>query len=105
MSQITSLEIPEVNSVAGNIDAATARFSTAVAKMQRIAESLNGCWGDDEFGENFAETYLQHAEDTLAGGHLAVEGIGELAANLRKIAEMFATVDAENGGVLTLTEN
>lgn len=104
MSKITSLNIPAVNTIASDLDAAVAQFAAALAEMKRIAAELHGCWGDDEAGRNFAESYLQNAEDTLSNGTITVETVTELAGSLRKIAQMFSELDSESGGVLTLVD-
>jgi uncharacterized protein YukE len=104
MSKITRVDIPSVTTTLGNLDGITDRFETAVATMKRVASELDGCWGDDEFGQKFAANYLKYADETLDNSDITVGTLRDLETNLRQIVKMFQELDSESGGVLELID-
>jgi uncharacterized protein YukE len=104
MSRITRVDIPAADAAMNNLGGITERFEDAIAAMKCIAAELDGCWGDDKFGQKFAANYLGGADELLAGADESATALKELEAQLRKIAGMFQALDEDSGGVLELTD-
>src|SRR5512139_3347935 len=105
MSQITRVDIPVTLDAADELQDWHDRLATALATLKREAELLHGCWGDDKFGQRFAESYLPYAEQTLANAQTTVDGLLDVATNLRGIAQKFAELDTDGARVLELADS
>ncbi len=93
MSEITRVDIPEVNAASKNLDVISDQLEDAVASLKRRLAVVDGCWGDDEAGKAFAKNYLPNAEETLKNSNLTVESLASVAENLRTITTEFAKLD------------
>jgi uncharacterized protein YukE len=93
MSEITRVDIPEVNAASGRLDVISDQLEVAVQALKRRLAVVEGCWGTDEAGNAFAKNYLPKAEDALKNGNLTTESLGTVAENLRKITTEFAKLD------------
>ncbi|WP_033341691.1 WXG100 family type VII secretion target [Catenuloplanes japonicus] len=93
MSEITRVQIPEVNGASTRLDVISDQLETAVHQLKRRLEAVEGCWGDDEAGKKFAEGYLPKAQEALENGKLTPESLATVAENLRMITTEFAKLD------------
>jgi len=104
MSRITRVNIPEVEAAAGDLDKIAADLEKALDELKALGERLHGCWGEDEFGEKFAENYLPLAEELLDQSDHTVTDLATVAMNLREIARHFQDIDQEAGEYLELSD-
>jgi hypothetical protein len=93
MSEITRVDIPQVNGASTRLDVIADQLEEAVHALKRRLEAVDGCWGDDEAGKKFAEGYLPKAEEALKNGKLTPESMATVAENLRMITTEFAKLD------------
>lgn len=85
---------------------ASPKFSSAGDKLQHAWETLrsaldanNGCWGNDDAGQEFAKSYLPLAESGKQAFPLLVEGLHSIRAGLDASADTWEQVD--EGGAKT----
>ncbi|MDR7274273.1 hypothetical protein [Catenuloplanes atrovinosus] len=93
MSEITRVEIPVVNGSSRELDGIADQLETALISLKRRLEAVDGCWGDDEAGKKFAQSYIPKAEATLESSQLSHEALSTVAENLRFITTEFAKLD------------
>jgi uncharacterized protein YukE len=73
-----------------------AKFGSAVARMQAAENSSYGCWGDDQFGQAFAKSYLPGAESMLKNSGQVYNCIGETTDAIEQGIESFEKTDQQN---------
>ena len=71
-------------------------FSSAAQQMTATAARYFGAWGNDEFGNRFAEGYVKNSEDTLNNVSTFAENIGLTADNVKKAVDYLVQTDQEN---------
>jgi uncharacterized protein YukE len=104
-NEITAIDIPSTEAIAKDFDAAADRLAAALAQLKALLDTNHGCWGDDEFGSNFAKSYLPHAEETLKGGADSVAALSGIADSLRSIIKILRDRDQAGGDSLATVDN
>ncbi|WP_433666921.1 hypothetical protein ACQP06_25235 [Nocardia sp. CA-136227] len=54
MTGKVEVEIQQLRTVGGSLDAVAARVDAVLAKVSAASATYKGSWGSDEFGQNFA---------------------------------------------------
>jgi hypothetical protein len=103
MAKITRIDVPGVNVALAGLKAAIDDFDKALNGddgIRPFAESLRGCWGDDETGEKFGKTYLQQEGDVLDTSQQTVVDLNKFVEDMKTIVEMFQELDATSAQYL-----
>ncbi|GAA4827944.1 hypothetical protein [Saccharopolyspora rosea] len=80
MADETYLNAPGVKGDAGKLADAVHRFENAVQELRTKLGDEQGCWGDDEIGKSFEESYSPSSASEL-------DGLDRIAHNLGQVAE------------------
>jgi hypothetical protein len=96
MSDKTTIDPDGARSTNARFRATTSTFDGAVTRMADIANSYNGCWGSDKFGQAFAKGYVPGANDVIKYSGQVRDGIRQTADNVETSIKNFENVDQNN---------
>ncbi|MER7010302.1 hypothetical protein ABT324_02585 [Saccharopolyspora sp. NPDC000359] len=80
MPDETYLNAPGVKDDAGKLADAVHKFENALRDLRTKLGNEQGCWGDDEIGKTFEESYSPKSASEL-------DGLARIGQNLGQVAE------------------
>jgi uncharacterized protein YukE len=93
----THIDAEGTAKVARTAVAAGQAFDTALATLKSALSSLDGCWGGDKIGKNFATNYVSNAAGTLDQAGQLAQSVDAGTGTLQQTPEQFQNVDSSNG--------
>ncbi|MEU6128568.1 WXG100 family type VII secretion target [Saccharopolyspora sp. NPDC047091] len=86
----------EIRAGGARIGAAGDRLDEVLKQLKSSLDGEGECWGDDEAGQKFAETYVQNSTDVTDGIGKLAEALGNIMDNLKATADDTEGRDAES---------
>lgn len=100
MDQSLYVDPDELRRVAADLRARAAETARMVAELKADLAREGECWGDDEPGRLFAESYVPESERNLTGFENLVQNIEAMSANLHTLADTFESQDRAGGAAI-----
>ncbi len=103
MSEPMRMQPPEIRSGANKIGHAGDDLAGVLRTLNSALQAEGPCWGADEAGRTFAETYVPACEDVTGALDELAAGLGDIKTNLNRTADDVESRDqvaAENIGKL-----
>ncbi|PPJ30185.1 hypothetical protein C5E45_10770 [Nocardia nova] len=97
MDQSLFVDPDELRDAAAELRARAAETTRMMAELKSDLAREGECWGDDEPGRLFAESYVPESDRNLSGFENLVQNIETLSANLHALAENFENQDRDGG--------
>jgi uncharacterized protein YukE len=99
---VTSFEVDPtaLRSASPKFSAAGDKLQTAWETLRGVLDANNGCWGNDEAGQEFAKSYLPLEQSARQAIPLVAEGIHSIRKGLDASADTWEAVD--QGGAKSL---
>lgn len=96
MADKTSIDVEGTRAVIQRLQQLGLSFEQAAATMKDAASRYDGCWGNDEFGEAFAKSYVPNASQTLEYVATFANNIGLTADAVTKAVDALVKTDQAN---------
>lgn len=96
MTENTSLDPERMRRAANKIEGVANEMSGALRALNECLDQHQGAWGNDQFGKNFAKSYLPAAKKCLESSGSAATNIGDFGKGLGKAAGKLQQQDEQN---------
>lgn len=97
MDQSLYVDPEELRGAAAELRTRAAETARMMAELKSDLAHEGECWGDDEPGRMFAESYVPESDRNLTGFENLVQNIEALSANLHALASNFENQDRDGG--------
>lgn len=104
MSEVTRVDIPQVNSVADDLLRYGTSVSEAFGVVKSELEKNWGSWGEDQYGRQFSEKWAPQTEELMEAVLEMLDGITDFGEGLRKVTVAFAELDVNSGESLSFKD-
>lgn len=94
MSDRLEVRPATLRAAAGGVEGTADRFAGAVADLRAALAGVGDCWGGDEPGDAFGDSYEPASRNLLSHLGALVEGMASIGPGLRSMTEDF---DAAEG--------
>ncbi|MGW4210505.1 hypothetical protein ACWEIJ_21120 [Lentzea sp. NPDC004789] len=96
MANRTSIDIEGTRAVIARLQELGLSFGQAASTMKAAAARYDGCWGNDEFGEAFAKSYVDNAGKTLEYVTTLANNLGLTGDAVSKAVDKLVQTDENN---------
>jgi hypothetical protein len=96
MANRTSIDIEGTRAVIARLQELGLSFGQAAATMKAAAAQYDGCWGNDEFGEAFAKSYVDNSGKTLEYVTTLANNLGLTGEAVTKAVDALVKTDENN---------
>lgn len=100
MSKITNIDVYDAGQAIRRLKDRVSDFASAYDTISKTASRLRGCWGDDETGRTFGQTYVEQEEGVLKASKDTVKDLTNFAKSLENVVKKFVELDAASGRYL-----
>jgi hypothetical protein len=90
------LDSAAVRQRAGDNRTSSEALDAAFRNLTTVLDDHDGCWGTDDIGKNFAEGYVDSANETRGYAGDAVEGLDGWSTGVESAVEGLTNLDADN---------
>ncbi|MBF6174736.1 WXG100 family type VII secretion target [Nocardia blacklockiae] len=97
MNDSLSVDPAELRASAADLTRQADETQQMLEEMKAIIADEGRCWGDDELGETFAESYESDSENALAGLEDLVAELRSMSAAMLESADEFENQDRDAG--------
>lgn len=96
MANRTSIDIAGTQAVIQQLKQLGMSFEQAAATMKDAAARYDGCWGNDEFGQAFAKSYVPSAPKSIEYVSTLANNLGLTADAVSKAVDHLVQTDKAN---------